>query len=507
MVDPMLGNMGAASFRAWHVIARILDGDAALLSTADKVLAEEITQRTRFPAEPITEFYAGPGRRSGKSRFIQCRAAYQLAQDCRDRLAPGERAVIACIAPTTEQATILFDYASATVHDSALLDSQLVGETSSELEFAVRNTLKVYAGSFRTTRGPTYKGVYIDEASFLRSDDSALPDVELIRAVRPGLITLNGDLFVTSSPYMKRGAMYDAYRKHFGNNDSSALYVAGPSTLFNPTLNQAAIDKAYEDDAEAASAEWGGLHRNDLSAPFAELVEGATDSGVFQRAPISAFGKPGLWDYKSFSDPSGGQGRDSWSTRIVHVENDTVVFDDAVLEIRPPFNTDEAAKLVAEFLKSYGLTHTMGDRYAGAWPSDALRRHGIGYSISERDKSTIYKEVLPLFTSNRVRLLDHKRTATQLRMIERRVRSGGKDSFDHPPGGADDNSNALCGAVLIAGGHRVSPGDGAGFYGKSTLMLEMQAAAAGLNVAPEREASIFDRVDESPMQRLFRELQ
>lgn len=484
--------MGAPSFRAWHVIARILDGDAALLSAEDRSLAEEITQRTRFPAAPITEFYAGPGRRSGKSRFIQCRAAYQLAQDCRDKLAPGERAVIACVAPSTDQAAILFNYASATVHESALLASQLVRETASELEFAVHTVLKVYAGSFRTTRGPTYKGAYLDEASYLRSEDSALPDVELIRALRPGLITLGGDLFVTSSPYMKRGAMFEAYRKHFGNNDSPALYVAGPSILFNPTLNQAAIAQAFEDDAEGASSEWGGLYRNNLTAPFAELVDAAIDTGVFQREPLLAEGKPRLWDYVSFTDPSGGQGKDSWSTRVVHVEND-IVFDDAVLEIRPPFNTDEAAQSVAQFLKSYGITHTQGDRYAGAWPSDALRRHGMSYSVSDRDKSTIYKEVLPLFSSHRARLLDHKRTATQLRMIERRTRAGGKDSFDHPPGGSDDNANALCGAVLLAGGHRVSPGDNQLSFTTGSIHEIASLELAGVSIArDEAFTSVFD---------------
>ena len=91
-----------------------------------------------------------------------------------------------------------------------------------------------------------------------------------------------------------------------------------------------------------------------------------------------------------------------------------------------------------------------GDRYAGAWPRDALAAHGIAYVESELPKSDIYRECVTLFSSGRVRLLDHARTLTQLRMLERRTRPGGRDSFDHPPGAHDDCSNSLCGALWLA---------------------------------------------------------
>jgi hypothetical protein len=50
----------------------------------------------------------------------------------------------------------------------------------------------------------------------LRSDESALPDVELARALRPGLLTLNGRLVGISSPYMRQGLLWDMHSKHFG---------------------------------------------------------------------------------------------------------------------------------------------------------------------------------------------------------------------------------------------------------------------------------------------------
>jgi hypothetical protein len=72
------------------------------------------------------------------------------------------------------------------------------------------------------------------------------------------------------------------------------------------------------------------------------------------------------------------------------------------------------------------------------------------YEQSERPKSQIYGELLPLLNSGRVELLDHARLVAQLCDLERRTSRGGKDSIDHTPGGHDDIANAVAGALLLA---------------------------------------------------------
>jgi hypothetical protein len=48
-------------------------------------------------------------------------------------------------------------------------------------------------------------------------DDSANPDHEILNAVRPAMATIPGALMLcASSPYAKRGALYDAHRRYFG---------------------------------------------------------------------------------------------------------------------------------------------------------------------------------------------------------------------------------------------------------------------------------------------------
>jgi hypothetical protein len=460
MVDPHLGAMGEPSFRAWHVVARLIDGDAHLLDAGDLALARLITQRDRFPTQPVREFYAGIGRRGGKSRFASVLACWKASADYSDKLARGERAVSAVIATDRSQAGLIFNYARGAITGSPLLAQTLEGETTDSLTLSHGTTLEVHTASLRSTRGRSFACVLLDEAAFLRDAESANPDIELVRAVRPGLITLGGMLAVVSSPYMRRGLLFEAHRKHFGNNDSPALYVSGDSRVFNPTLDNSQIEEAIADDPEGAAAEWRGEFRSDLSAAFApEWIERAVDVGVFERARVSALpADRGAPHYCGFTDPAGGGGRDSWTAGVAHADGDAAVLD-ALLEIRPPFSTADAAQQVAQFLKGYGLASVSGDRYAGRWPADALAGHGLQYIESERVRSDIYREAIPLFSAGRVRLIDNARLATQFKLLERRVSPGGRDVIDHGRSGNDDCSNSAAGALVLAATRTHSTGE------------------------------------------------
>jgi len=107
---------------------------------------------------------------------------------------------------------------------------------------------------------------------------------------------------------------------------------------------------------------------------------------------------------------------------------------------------------LAQCLKSYGIDRIVGDRYGGSWPSEAFREHGIDYEPSERPKSDLYREALPLLNSRRVELLDHPRMIGQLCALERRTARGGRDSIDHPPGLHDDLANVCAGAIVRVAG-------------------------------------------------------
>jgi phage terminase large subunit-like protein len=204
------------SWATWRIIARLYDGDAALLTVEEQAIARELTGLDVLPDEAPGELFIGAGRRSGKTRVVSVIGTHAAATDYRDRLAPGEMAIVSLVAPDRRQARTLFGYCAGIVHESAILRAELVNETADSLEFAHRTRLEIHTGSFRAVRGYTMAAAVIDEAAFLRDDRSANPDIELARALRPALATLNGRLVVISSLHRQRGLMFDAYKRYFG---------------------------------------------------------------------------------------------------------------------------------------------------------------------------------------------------------------------------------------------------------------------------------------------------
>jgi len=153
--------------------------------------------------------------------------------------------------------------------------------------------------------------------------------------------------------------------------------------------------------------------------------------------------------YVGFVDLSGG-GQDSMTVAIAHREKENVVVD-AIREIRPPCSPESVVGEFATLLKAYSITSIRGDRYAGEWPREQFSKRGIRYDLSEKSKSELYIELLPMLNSGRVKLLDHARLISQLCSLERRTARGGRDSIDHPPRAHDDVANAVGGAILLAG--------------------------------------------------------
>ena len=106
-------------------------------------------------------------------------------------------------------------------------------------------------------------------------------------------------------------------------------------------------------------------------------------------------------------------------------------------------------------LKSYRLHSVSGDRYGGEFPREQFNKRGIRYVPSERNKSEIYRDFLPLLNSGRVILPRNDRLIRQLCSLERTTARGcGPDNIDHPTGQHDDVANAVAGAAVLcaAGG-------------------------------------------------------
>jgi hypothetical protein len=275
-------------------------------------------------------------------------------------------------------------------------------------------------------------------------ENSANPDEEVLAAIKPALASLPNSMVIgISSPYRKKGLLYNKFKRHFGK-DGDVLVIRAATRQLNPTIDQSIIDEALAEDPARAKAEWLAEFRDDIGGWLDyELIEQAVDRGVTVRPPSS-----NRFKYWSFADPSGGA-RDSFTAAVAHEEAGIAVLD-CIVEIKAPFNPSEATATIAGVLKEYGLRDTVGDRYAAAWVVSSFAQFGITYAHSERDRSAIYLDALPLFTSGKVRLLDNKRLVSQFASLERKTSTLGKDKVDHGPGGNDDVCNAAAGALIRA---------------------------------------------------------
>jgi hypothetical protein len=221
------------------------------------------------------------------------------------------------------------------------------------------------------------------------------------------MVTLQPDamLIAISTPYRTAGLLYRKYRDHYGKGGDDVLVIKAPSRTLNP-IDQADIDAALAEDPAHAAAEWLAEFRDDIAGwATRELIEQSVDRDVTVRAP-----QPNI-QYFSFVDSSGGV-RDSYCAATAHDENGVAVLD-CLVEIRAPFNPDSATARIADMLKSYRCHSTVGDKYSAQWIVAAFERCGITYRHSDRDRSAIYLDALPLFTTGRARLLDSKRLVTQ----------------------------------------------------------------------------------------------
>lgn len=444
MIDPELfgGTFAGPTFAAWRTVAKILDG--LPLTEPELELYRIITGRETYTAKPYDEAYLVKPRRAGGTLFGAACGLHACLTDYRDRLGPGEVATVAMIASDRKQARQLRNYAVGLIEDSPIISAEVVNVTAESISFAHRVQLEVHVGSFRSTRGYSYACVLLDELAFYRSDLSANPDTELVRAVRPGLANLGGRLLGFSSPHSRRGHLWDMYRAHYGH-PSDILVIQAPGKVLNPTINDSVIERARQEDPLAARSEWDAEFREDI-AQFLEdqLIDAAIVPGR-RELPFGA-----KQAYVAFCDPSGGR-HDAMTLGIAHRDgNDKLILDRLLIE-QPPFDPEAVVQRFGEAARSFGVRTVSGDRYAGEWVSAMFKKYQLTYEPCELDKSAIYVEALPLFTQQRIELLDVPQLATQLRMLERRPRAGGKgDVVDHPPRAHDDIANAGIGAVWLA---------------------------------------------------------
>ena len=210
-----------------------------------------------------------------------------------------------------------------------------------------------------------------DEIAFWRNETSANPDTEILGAARPMLLTTGGPLICISSPYARRGELWNAFRRYYGPEGDPLILVAkAASRVVNPGLSEKKIQRAYELDPAKASAEYGAEFRTDIESFVSrEAIEATTIPGRLELPPLAGV------DYRGFVDPSGGA-QDSMTIAIAHSEGNVAILD-AVKEVKPPFSPDAVVEEFAALLAAYQLTEVVGDRWGGGFVVQQFEKRGV----------------------------------------------------------------------------------------------------------------------------------
>ena len=450
------------SFAGWICLLRSIFG--LPLDAGELDLFKRLTGRTAPAPQGYLSIALVVGRRGGKSLLLALLAAYLAAfYDWSPFLTDSEKGTIIIVAADKKQGRAIFRYLSGMLK-IPLLAGRITRETANSIEMSNGIVVEIMAANFRTVRGYTIVAALADELAFWASDETgANPDVEIINAIRPAMATIpSAMLLMASSPYARRGVLWDTYKRHFGKDDSSTLVVQASTRDMNPSVPASFVAEAFEADPANAAAEYGGQFRSDIEAFVTrEAVDACVSPGVLERAPVQYV------NYAAFVDPSGGSS-DSMTLAVGHSQlsddnSRSIAVLDAVREIRAPFSPENAVAEFTTLLKSYGIRAVRGDRYGAEWISEAFRKAGIEYRPADLSKSEIYRDFLPRLNSGEVDLLDNQRLISQLLSLERRTARGGRDSIDHPPGAKDDVANAAAGALVYLTSARHQPAEA--FFG------------------------------------------
>src|SRR5262249_10242308 len=239
----------AESWATWRVFLAALFG--LPLTPEQLALYRQFTGRSTAPKSPLQEAWLVVGRRGGKS-FVLAVIAVFLAcfKDWRRYLGAGEVGTIMIIAKDRAQARSIKNFISGLLRETPMLRRVIEEETAESIRLRNRIVVEIHTASYRSTRGYTIVAALLDEVAIWPTNEtSSEPDIEIVNAIKPGMATIPGAMLLcASSPYARRGALWESYRKHFGQDGDPVLVWQAPTRDMNATVPQSYIDAHVADD-------------------------------------------------------------------------------------------------------------------------------------------------------------------------------------------------------------------------------------------------------------------
>ncbi len=199
-----------------------------------------------------------------------------------------------------------------------------------------------------------------------------------------------------------------------------------------------------QDDPEAFRSEVLGLFRAGVSTLLdPDALAAVVEVGIRERAPEDGR------KYAGYVDAASGSGKDSFAAGVAHRDGERVVLD-CCRRWQPPFNPSGVIAEAADLFGRYRIREVSGDRYAPGFVAENFRANAITYTAAPITTSDAFMELVPVVNAGAVVLLDEPVLLRELRGLERRRGTAGRDKAGHRPGQHDDAATAAAGAIYSA---------------------------------------------------------
>jgi hypothetical protein len=204
------------------------------------------------------------------------------------------------VAQDRRGARTIMRFVTGLLQSVPMLKRQISGITQESVTLKNNIIIEIHTASFRSTRGYTILAALLDEIAFWPVDDTAAEqDTEVINAIRPGMATVpDAMLLCASSPYARKGALWNAHSRHFGKDGDPVLVWQATIREMNITVPQSFIDAHMQACTTSRCTNASRSERN--WAPYSARARdssSATSVEVYERAYDNNF------SYAGFVDP------------------------------------------------------------------------------------------------------------------------------------------------------------------------------------------------------------
>ena len=458
------GGYEGSSWDRWREFLSVVDGNGAWKDPAFCRKCLGLKDSDPIPTTRPDEIWMVVGRRGGKTA-VAAGMALTLAL-ARWESRPGEKVRVLLQGAVTDRTKGILDYISGMLNDPVRfpgLSDQILIQRKDSIELVSGTVVEVQASNEQSARGMSYAAAICDEVSQWAQSSGqyargqvALRDESVIGAIRPALALTGGPLIALSTPYLRRGEMWNTYKRHFGRpwdkTDGRRIMVWQASSLdMHPGSDslERTVNEAYDTDKIKADIEYGAQFAAELNEAVSRtVVEGAVEAGCVRRPHNSKF------RYVAFLDAAeGAAGGDSAAFAVAHVEGSMTVLD--LIEFSdPPFNPAGVISRWRDLARTYDCAWVYSDQFIMSAHTGWLRllqEVEFKFLKAPRNTSGNFYDLILLLQAGRVKLLDNFRLVNELAGLERHeISSRGYPVIQHRPGEHDDVATAAAGALNVA---------------------------------------------------------